>query len=94
MALFGRRPAARVSSVSFLALGIGAFSSGLALYWLLLSLTLQRGQVAPCENEVSEMGQGWGRIAALAMLVLPLLVLLPYPLAGGEIVNLPDLDGF
>lgn len=84
LALFGRAAAKRISAVSFLVMGLFSFSSGLALYWLLLSLTLQRGAPAPCANEVSGVGEGAGRAAAIVALLLPLLVLLPYPLGGGS----------
>ncbi len=83
LALFGRRAARSISAVTFLVLGLFSFNNSLALYWFLLSLTLQRNAPAPCENELSGMREGPGRTAALAMLALPLLVLLPYPVGGG-----------
>ncbi|GAB4819570.1 hypothetical protein N2152v2_006616 [Parachlorella kessleri] len=91
LALFGRRAARSVSTLSFLALGVFAFANSLALYWFLLTLTLQRGPPAPCENELAGVQDGRTRAAALAMLALPLLVLLPYPFGGGGEPGLPDL---
>lgn len=94
LALFGRRPAARMSAISFLLLAIFSFGNSLALYWLLLALTLQRTAPQPCENEVAAVRQGWARAAAIAALCLPLLVLLPYPLGGGGDPSNYDFTGF
>ena len=91
LALFGRRAARSLSTLSFLALGIFSFANSLALYWLVFTLTLQRGAPAPCENELAGVRDGNTRAAAIAMLALPLLVLLPYPFGGGSPAGLPDL---
>lgn len=82
LSLFGRRSASRMSTLSFLVLGIGGFNSSLALFWLLLVLSLQRGPVVPCENELTPIKKEGVRNLAIAALLLPALVLLPYPFAA------------
>ena len=55
-------------------------------------MIIQRGPVAPCSEELSPIRDGATRAAAVAALLLPLLVLLPYPAAltlGAD--GLPDL---
>lgn len=79
LALFGRRAASRMSTISFFFLGIFGFNSSLSLFWLLLVLTLQRGPIVPCDEELSPLKDGPLKWASLAALALPLLVLLPYP---------------
>lgn len=53
-----------------------------ALYWLLLALFLQRGPVAPQEEELSVPEQ---RLLPALLLALPLLVLLPFPYTFGPL---------
>jgi hypothetical protein len=67
-----------VAALSFLVLGVCGIVNTVFLFWVLLALTLQRGPVAPCEDELSPPPPGL-RAACLAALALPLLVLLPYP---------------
>lgn len=85
LSLFGRRSASRMSTLSFLVLGIGGFNSSLALFCLLLVLSLQRGPVVPCENELSPIKSEGVRNLAIAALILPALVLLPYPFAAAPV---------
>lgn len=85
LGLWGRRTAGRISTLALFLLGLAGFSSNLALFWLLLVVTLQRGPIVPCNNELSGVTGGAKRAAAIAMLLLPLLVLLPFPL--------PAVDG-
>lgn len=79
LALFGRPAASSMSVFSFLALGIASFTNGLPLFWLLLVLTIQRGPIVPCQEEISGVNNMPLRYAALGSLILPLLILLPYP---------------
>lgn len=79
LALFGRRAASRMSTLSYLLLGIFGFNSSLSLFWLLLILFAQRGPIVPCENELTEIQDANLRAACIAALTLPFLVLLPYP---------------
>lgn len=67
-----------MGTVALPLLAVTGFSSSLALFWLLLILTLQRGPVPPCEDELSGLTPAT-RTAAIAALVLPLLVLAPLP---------------
>ena len=71
-------------------LGLFGISISLALFWLLLVLTRQRGPIVPCENELSPLPDGTTRTLSIAMLLLPLLVLLPYPMLGGGSPDLPN----
>lgn len=75
-AIWGRRVASRISVVLILVLGLAGIVDTLSLYWILLVITLQRGPVAPQQEELSEPeGVGLG----IALLALPLLTLVPYP---------------
>jgi Zn-dependent protease len=86
LALFGRRAASRMSAVSFLLLGVLGFNSSLSLFWLLLVLTLQRGPLLPCSEELSPLPDDcWERWASIACLLLPLLVLAPFPGAPSDV---------
>ncbi len=77
--------------MTLLFLGLFGFTNSLSLFWLLLVVTLQRGPIVPCENELSPIQDISTRNAAIAALVLPLLVLLPYPMALSFTDGLPDL---
>lgn len=79
LALFGRRSASRMSAISLFLLGVLGFSSSLSLFWLLLVLSLQRGPIVPCEEELSPIEPGPLKWASIAVLFLPLVVLAPYP---------------
>lgn len=74
--IWGRRAAGRVSAILTLVLGLTAIVDSLALYWILLVLTLQRGPILPQKDEISVPQ---GAAVALAVLALPLLTLIPYP---------------
>jgi hypothetical protein len=78
LATFGRPGAQFVSTLSFIALGVGSFVNGLALFWLLLVLTIQRGPGIPCMEEISQLDRK-SSIVNVLLMVAPLLVLLPYP---------------
>lgn len=59
---------------------------------LIYIVIIQRGPVVPCSEELSPIQDGATKAAAVAALLLPLLVLLPYPAAlslGAS--GLPDL---
>lgn len=80
LGLFGRRATSRMSVASLFILGILGFSSSLGLFWLLFVLSLQRGPILPCSEELSPIPENsevkW---ASIFCLVLPLLILLPFP---------------
>lgn len=80
-------------AVTLLLLGLTGFTNSLALFWLILVVTLQRGPVTPCDNEVSPVTDGATRAAGIAALLLPFLVLLPWPealsLGAGGLPDLP-----
>lgn len=78
-------------AVTLLLLGLSGFTNSLALFWLLLVLTLQRGPITPCDEELSPIKDSGVKAAAIAALLLPLLVLLPYPAAVSFTGGLPDL---
>ena len=78
LATFGRPAAQFVSVMSFIALGVGSFVNGLALFWLLLALTIQRGPGIPCAEEVSKL-EGKDVVRNVLLLLVPALVLLPFP---------------
>lgn len=90
LSLCGRRAASRMGAVALLLLGLSGFTNSLALFWLLLVLTLQRGPITPCDDELSPIAGGT-KAAAIAALVLPLLVLLPFPFDLSFTNGLPDL---
>jgi hypothetical protein len=77
--------------VTLLLLGLFGFSNSLSLFWLVLVVTLQRGPVTPCDNELSPITDPVTRSASIAALLLPLLVLLPFPAAISFTNGLPDL---
>ena len=75
-----------MSAVALFFLGIFGITNGLSLYWVLLVLFLQRGPIIPCDEELTPLPEGALKIASIAVLFLPLLVLLPYPFApGGDV---------
>lgn len=74
--VWGRRAASRVNVLVTIVLGLAGIIDSLALYWILLVLTLQRGPVLPQSEEISAPE---GAVLGLAVLALPLLTLLPYP---------------
>lgn len=78
LALFGRQGSQLLSLISFVALGVGSFVDGLAFFWLLLVLSIQRGPDFPCLEEISTP-DAQTKSYALALLFVPLIVLLPYP---------------
>jgi hypothetical protein len=82
-----------MSAFTFFLIGIGGFTNSLALFWLLLVLTLQRGPVVPCEEELTVLPEkSFIKIASLVALLIPFLVLLPYPFAPTPIQDV-ILDG-
>jgi hypothetical protein len=93
LSVFGRASASRMSAFTFFLIGIGGFTNSLALFWLLLVLTLQRGPVVPCEEELTVLPEkSFIKIASLVALLIPFLVLLPYPFAPTPIQDV-ILDG-
>lgn len=84
-------PATFTHAVTLLLLGLSGFTNSLALFWLLLVLTLQRGPITPCDEELSPIQDSGVKAAAIAALLLPLLVLLPYPAAVSFTGGMPDL---
>lgn len=78
-------------AVTLLLLGLFGFTNSLALFWLLVILFLQRGPITPCDNELTPVEDGGTKAAAIAALLIPLLVLLPYPAALSVTGGLPDL---
>lgn len=78
-ALWGRRAASRVSVVLTLLLGLAGIVDSLALYWILLVLTLQRGPIVPQQQEVTAPVDGRAVALAAGLLFVPLLTLLPFP---------------
>ena len=67
--------------MTLLLLGLFGFTNSLALFWLILIVTLQRGPIAPCDEEITAIESGATRTAAIVALLLPLLVFLPFPAA-------------
>jgi len=78
-AMWGRRTGLALGLWSSGALALGSLNSALAFYWLILVLVLQRGPVLPCNNEMAEPTDKNAVLRGAALLGLPLLVLLPYP---------------
>lgn len=76
LAVFGRQWSQVLSLLSFVALGVGSFVNGLALFWLLFVISVQRGPGTPCLEEISRPSE---KICAYAipLLFVPLLILLP-----------------
>lgn len=89
LGLWGRRTASRLSTLAFLGLGLAGIRSALPLFFLLYVLTIQRGPIVPCDEELSSLRSGATRVAAAALLALPLLVLLPFPFGGGGDAGVP-----
>ncbi|MEW5302770.1 MAG: hypothetical protein WDW36_005518 [Sanguina aurantia] len=79
LAVFGRRTSGGLGALAVVMLGIGSFTSTLALYWVIFLVLLQRGPVLPCNEELSAPPEGDQRNTAIALLMLPLLILVPYP---------------
>jgi hypothetical protein len=66
--------------LTVIGLAITSFFNPLAFYWVVLILALQRGPVLPCQEELSvPQDEGTKKTAYALLLLLPLLVLLPYP---------------
>lgn len=78
-ALWGRRAASRISVVLTLVLGLAGIVDSLALYWILLVLTLQRGPIPPQQQEVTAPADGRAVAIGAGLLFVPLLTLLPFP---------------
>jgi len=57
----------------------GGIFDSLSLYWVLFVVFLQRGPILPAKEELSSPQDPAARAAAVAVLLLPLLVLLPAP---------------
>lgn len=77
--------------LTVIALSIASFFNPLAFYWVVLILALQRGPVLPCQEELSAPQDPSTKNTATALLLLPLLVLLPYPVELlVAIQDLPD----
>ena len=57
----------------------GGIFDSLALYWVLFVVFLQRGPLLPQNEELSPPQLPMQQAAAIAVLLLPLLVLLPAP---------------
>ena len=78
-ALWGRRNASRLSILALFVLGVCGVFDTLALYWVLLVVTLQRGPMPPQREELSAPVSDQNRYLGVGLLALSLLVLLPYP---------------
>ena len=78
-ALWGRRNASRLSILVQFVLGVCGVFDTLALYWVLLVVTLQRGPMPPQREELSAPVSDQTRYLGLGLLALSVLVLLPYP---------------
>ena len=78
-ALWGRRNASRLSILALFVLGVCGVFDTLALYWVLLVVTLQRGPMPPQREELSAPVSDQNRYLGISLLALSLLVLLPYP---------------
>jgi membrane-associated protease RseP (regulator of RpoE activity) len=77
LSLWGRRAASRIGVVLTILLGFAGIVDSLALYWILLVLILQRGPVLPQREELSAPDN---TVLGIALLTLPLLTLIPYPI--------------
>lgn len=93
LATFGRPGSQFVSVLSFIALGVGSFVNGLALFWLLLVLTIQRGPGIPCAEEVSKL-DGKDVVRNVLLLLVPAFVLLPFPGAAPTPLDQMDFSPF
>lgn len=76
-AIYGRKTAARTTIGSLILLGLASLVNGLALYWAVLILFLQRDLERPCSNELTEPDDAR---AALGLLALFLMVVTLLPL--------------
>lgn len=72
--------ASRLFFVSLVLLGITGIFNDTALFWVVLVAFLQRGPIAPQENEVSEPTEQ-AKVLGAATLVLGFLVYCPLPIA-------------
>lgn len=77
--LWGRRNGGRVGVITLFLLGVAGVFNTLALFWVLLVVFLQRGPISPQREELSQPDSELDRRLGIALLVLSLLVLLPYP---------------
>eukprot|EP00270_Netrium_digitus_P010458 TRINITY_DN3247_c0_g1_i5.p1 TRINITY_DN3247_c0_g1~~TRINITY_DN3247_c0_g1_i5.p1 ORF type:complete len:543 (+),score=145.07 TRINITY_DN3247_c0_g1_i5:92-1720(+) len=78
LGIWGRKGAARLSTLSLLLLGVTGIFNDVALFWVILVIFLQRGPIVPQRDEVSAPDRtrvGLG----LAVLLLGLTVCFPYP---------------
>ena len=76
-AIYGRKTASRTTIGSLILLGLASLVNGLALYWAILILFLQRDLERPCANELTEPDDAR---AALGLLALFLMVVTLLPL--------------
>ena len=95
LGMFGRPAASRMSVLSLFLLGVLGFSSSLGLFWLLLVLSLQRGPTIPCAEEISPIPQDdvWAKWGSLMCLIIPLIVLLPFPFGLEDSTSLLEGGG-
>jgi membrane-associated protease RseP (regulator of RpoE activity) len=76
-AIYGRKTASRTTIGTLILLGLASLVNGLALYWAILILFLQRDLERPCANELIEPDDAR---AALCLLALFLMVVTLLPL--------------
>jgi membrane-associated protease RseP (regulator of RpoE activity) len=76
-AIYGRKTATRTTIGTLILLGLASLVNGLALYWAVLILFLQRDLERPCSNEITEPDDAR---AALGLLALFLMVVTLLPL--------------
>ncbi len=76
-AIYGRKTATRTTIGTLILLGLASLVNGLALYWAVLILFLQRDLERPCANEITEPDDAR---AALGLLALFLMVVTLLPL--------------
>lgn len=86
-ALWGRRPASLLSLATIAAMAVSSLASPLAFFWVALVLILQRGPVSPCSEEFSEPGDQSQITLGAGLLLLPLLVLVPFPFELAEALS-------
>jgi len=77
--LWGRRAANLFNAILIILLGLAGVVDSLALYWVLLVLTLQRGPIQPQQDELSGPTDSTQIALGAVLLFVPLLTLLPYP---------------
>ncbi|MDX2232603.1 MAG: site-2 protease family protein [Leptolyngbyaceae cyanobacterium bins.349] len=75
--VYGRKTASRTTIGTLILLGLASLVNGLALYWAVLILFLQRDLERPCANELTEPDDAR---AALCLLALFLMVVTLLPL--------------